>query len=488
MDPQDYTAYRYNPLAFAQDILGFQPHPHQAPLLDPSLRKVILCCTRGWGKTQIASVLAAWHLAMRPGAVVLVVSETAEKAGELVQRAVQHLEKIGFLAKPDKLRRHGVRFANGSRILPVPQRDGSVRGYPATLILVDEAALVSDKVWTAISGTRASTFQRSTVWLMSTPRGRHGFYYKIWDAQDEAWVRVWVPADQCERISPAYLDEMRAAMDEEDFEREFMARFAQSRSGLFREEVIQRAVTASCPAIDLENPARFTYHVGDVLLADGKWAPRHGFYLGVDLGQSRDHSALALLEYAWRPTNRVCAVTRLQHHQLKLRLRWLHRVSLQTSYTDVAAVTARVLDHPELRDRTTTVVDATGARAFVDLLRQMKLRVQGVQITAGLATGHTPGGLVNLPKQELVLNLEALLRLGDLEIAAQLPCWKELLLELRQFERVRLPGGRLAYTGKNSGSDDLVMAVALATGWAWERHRAGFNLAARLRAELGHAA
>ena len=81
---------------------------------------------------------------------MLVASETAGKAAELIQRTVGHLEKAGIGVKPDRLRRRGV------RLLPVPSRARAVRGHPATMIVIDEAACVPDKVYTAIRGTRAA--------------------------------------------------------------------------------------------------------------------------------------------------------------------------------------------------------------------------------------------------------------------------------------------------------------------------------------------
>jgi hypothetical protein len=146
--------YATDPSGFAREVLGFEPDAAQARVFDPTIQKGILCCTRGFGKTETISILAAWHFAVFEKALIIVLSETAEKAAELVERVRGHLTRAGVAFSADRLRWRGLAGAEGSRILPVPARGGSLRGHPATMILVDEAAVVPDKLWVALSGTR----------------------------------------------------------------------------------------------------------------------------------------------------------------------------------------------------------------------------------------------------------------------------------------------------------------------------------------------
>jgi hypothetical protein len=61
------------------------------------------------------------------------------------------------------------------------------------------------------------------LWLMSTPNGKRGFFYECWahDAVDE-WFRVSVPATECARISPEFLEAERRAVGPVWFGQEFM--------------------------------------------------------------------------------------------------------------------------------------------------------------------------------------------------------------------------------------------------------------------------
>ena len=95
--------------------------------------------------------------------------------------------------------------------------------------------------------------------------------------------------------------------------------------------------------------------------------------------------------------------------------------------------------------------------------------IVGVQITQGAQITES-GGLINIPKQELLIPLDMLMRKGVLKIAAACPELDHFRRELLGMERIRTGGGRWSYTGKTNGSDDLVMAVGLAVGYACHLH------------------
>ena len=473
-DELTQTLLRYDPLRFATQLLGFQPNAAQRLLLHPGVQKAILCCHRGAGKTEIIAHLAGHHVYTVPNATVLVCSETAEKAAELIQRTIKILAKLGFHARPDKLRKNGFVFPNGSRLLPMPTRAGAVRGYAATMVIIDEAATVPDKVYTAIRGTRAATSKNASFWIMSTPGARSGFFYDLWNSPDPTWTRIHLSALDNPRISAEFLAEEKRQMHPDDFAREYLAEFGDTRTALFRQADIRAAVQTAVPILGETSNIRPI--AMPVLLNDGTTLPNGGFLIAVDLGQARDHTALAVVEYALVPRHRRDPVYFTWLHDMKLRLRWLAEFPLDASYADLAPILNRLLAHPEVEGRAQILLDATGNRPFYDQLRahHRKLPIKGIQITAGAQVSQS-GDLLNMPKQDLVLTLESLLRQGHLQIAADCPEVDKLVKQLHAFERIRLPSGRYAYTGKSSGCDDLVMALAMAVGYAYHRHRALFT-------------
>lgn len=174
------------------------------------------------------------------------------------------------------------------------------------------------------------------------------------------------------------------------------------------------------------------------------------FCVGVDLGQARDFTAIAIVE-------RVGGSPESYH------VRHVERPALGTPYPTVIARIAAIVRSPALAGAPTLVVDATGVgRPVVDLFDAAGLRPIAVTITAG-ATTSTAGADHRVPKRDLCAVLQVLLQGARLKIAAAMPERAALVDELLAF-RVKIDGAtaRDSYGGGGGAHDDLVMALALA--------------------------
>jgi hypothetical protein len=87
------------------------------------------------------------------------------------------------------------------------------------------------------------------MWLMSTPAGKQGFFWNVWERQREKWFRLSVQATECPRISKEFLEEQRAAMGERRFRREYMCEFVQPEDAIFSDEDILAAIRPDVPAL-----------------------------------------------------------------------------------------------------------------------------------------------------------------------------------------------------------------------------------------------
>ena len=67
---------------------------------------------------------------------------------------------------------------------------------------------------------------------ISTPFGTRGWWYEAWRS-DEAWERYEVPAEQCPRISAAFLEEERRSIGEWWFDQEYGCTFLDAQSAAF---------------------------------------------------------------------------------------------------------------------------------------------------------------------------------------------------------------------------------------------------------------
>jgi len=186
------------------------------------------------------------------------------------------------------------------------------------------------------------------------------------------------------------------------------------------------------------------------------------FYAGLDLGQSQDWTALAIVQ-------RHGPAGGAAYH-----VRHLERPELGTPYpavVETVAARVRALRSAVPPPTVVLVVDKTGVGApVVDMFRRAALGVPltAVTITGGNAVARD-GEDVHVPKRDLVSTLQVLLQSGRLKVAAGLPLAHVLTKELTNFRVTIALNGHDGYgAGTESAwreagtNDDLVLAVALA--------------------------
>lgn len=213
----------------------------------------------------------------------------------------------------------------------------------------------------------------------------------------------------------------------------------------------------------------------------------YDFYVGLDLGQAQDYTALVVVEeLVWDPREKRGWISRTQLPRgyakpLKwpkkrwassfragrppLHVRHLQRFALGTSYPTIVQETRTLLDRQPLRDNSVLVVDATGVGApVVDLLDRAGLGSVAVNITGGnkVTRGHG-SRTMNVPKRDLVSAVKVLLQNGRLKVADELSEASTLKGELGNF-RVKITSTAHDTYGvwREGVHDDLVLAVALA--------------------------
>jgi hypothetical protein len=179
----------------------------------------------------------------------------------------------------------------------------------------------------------------------------------------------------------------------------------------------------------------------------------------LDLGQRLDHTAIAVVERreSYLPTQGT------RFHSLAVC--HVERMPLGTPYPEVVARAMRIVQSDELRGDCHLTVDATGVGAAVmDLLHSARLgcRLTAVTITGGNQARQGPAGW-NVPKKDLMGELQVLLEKGQLRIAKDLTGMRMLMRELMDVQARQRGGGVVKMGAEGAGQhDDLVMALALA--------------------------
>lgn len=449
-----------DPVAFATRYLHLKLDPWQIQLLRTT-RAAVNCCRQA-GKSFTAAVRAAHHLAAQPQADLLVLSATEAHAAELVEQTLDLLRPLGLTPRRTRSRRRFDFHIAGSRIRALPCTDRAVRGHTASFVIVDEAALVPDVVLEALTGTLATTWHTAGLWLLSTPRTRTGFFYKVCTSPDPTWTRFRIPATECSRISPEFLAQQQATLAPWTFAQDYLCEFGDSAHAVFRDEDIMAAYHPAIPPLSLTHTPVFSL------------APDPRFYLGLDLAQLNDHAAIVVLEYRDVYEKRIDPYTRAPITRPQLSVRWIHQLPNGTLYPDIIHHLRNLLQTPELRGHTTLIPDATsGGGIFLDHLRAARLGVPIVPVS--ITPGHGSWTQVNdryhVPKQLLIGNLEQLFRHRQIHLASTCPGLDDLRQELTRFQRLVTPSGHETYSGKATGHDDIVLALALAAWQAVRQHK-----------------
>jgi hypothetical protein len=138
------------------------------------------------------------------------------------------------------------------------------------------------------------------------------------------------------------------------------------------------------------------------------------FVGGLDLGQTQDHSALAVIEARGTLYGRGLEGPPMT----QLDVRYLHRYELNTKYEDVAADVGRRLG--KVPAPSYLAVDETGVgRPVMELLAHLK--PHGITITAGQAAALVAPMRAHVPKRDLVGAAQVALQNKILRIAKELP-------------------------------------------------------------------
>jgi len=73
-----------DPVRFAREALGFHPDSSQARVLRSNMRRLLLNCTRQWGKSTTAAALALHRAIYYSNSLILLVSPSQRQSVELL--------------------------------------------------------------------------------------------------------------------------------------------------------------------------------------------------------------------------------------------------------------------------------------------------------------------------------------------------------------------------------------------------------------------
>ena len=234
-------ALALDPVLLAHAI-GIEPDPWQARFLRSTSPRELLNCCRQSGKSTCAAVKAVHVATYEPGSLVLLLSPGLRQSQELFRKCLHVYHAMGSPIPPDSETKLTLELRNGSRIVSLPGKEGTVRGYSdVRLLIIDEASRVLDELYMSVRPMLAVSGGR--LLAPSTPYGKRGWWYEAWRDQDEVWERYEIPATRCPRIPADFLLEEERALGRLWYSQEYGCQFIEAEGSLFSLEDIEGMFT-----------------------------------------------------------------------------------------------------------------------------------------------------------------------------------------------------------------------------------------------------
>jgi len=221
--------------------LGLVPDPWQSEVLRSDSRRLLLNCCRQSGKSTTTAILALHRALYAPESLILMVSPGLRQSGELFKKSLAYYRRLGRPVPAEAEMCLTLELVNGSRIISLPGSSDTTRGYSAVdLVLADEASRIEDELLASIRPMLAVS--NGQLVAMSTPAGKRGWWYTAWADGGDAWRRFEVPAADCPRISPGFLEDERRSLGQQVFAAEYECAFTDALDRVFRTADIAAAL------------------------------------------------------------------------------------------------------------------------------------------------------------------------------------------------------------------------------------------------------
>ena len=261
------------------------------------------------GKSFTGAMRAVKLSDTRPKHDFLIASPSERQSLEAAEKCKQHVEAFGTCKVAEEIverdapgalmKSSTIVFENGSRIIAVPGKPDTVRGYSAD-IWMDEFAFFEDPAatWKAILPSISNPLKGlKTAFLTSTPNGKSGRGRRFYDIVTDkgaidptlmppqymagAWSIHRTPITLAAPELGTDIEELKKAIDDEEtWKQEFLALFIDGTSVLLPYDVM-----AKCESME-----------ATLSITPGEMAGRGPWYAGIDFGRTSDPSVLWLVE------------------------------------------------------------------------------------------------------------------------------------------------------------------------------------------------
>ena len=221
-------------------LKGYAPRWYQLQLHENATRFNVWVCHRRFGKTvacvnellhELCLLMAAGRERPRAAYVAPFYRQAKRVAWDYVRK---YTAPFG--------RRRKVLEGELSVLLPCQARlslygadnPDSLRGEYFDIVVIDEVAQVSPRVWSEILRPALADREGRAIFI-GTPRGRMNLFYRLWEhaADAEGWSRAMFTVDDTDAISDAELHALRGEMSEDEYRQELLCDWNAATPGAY---------------------------------------------------------------------------------------------------------------------------------------------------------------------------------------------------------------------------------------------------------------
>ncbi len=281
-----------DPADFCRKILGFKPYVYQEDFIKLFVENQFTAArwSRQSGKSFIVAALLLWYATTHPDSAIGLVGPSWRQTKRILSRigSLSHKLPRGLVFAPQRTQIH---FTNGSIIEAFPNNPETIRGPTLHVVYADEFNFVANdqELYDAILYTLGTTDGKFVC--TSTPWHMDSVFYKIFTHTDfsdykTSHVTVEQAMEPNGPLKPSIIQKIKTQMGDDPirWRREMEAEWAEDQDVWLTQSLIASCIgtTATC-GTDLQEFNPETQHRGE-------------FFAGLDLAQTRDYTALAVIE------------------------------------------------------------------------------------------------------------------------------------------------------------------------------------------------
>ncbi len=412
-----------DPVSFAETFFNFHPTKYQAELLRDNSKRIVVRWSRQAGKTTTIALRAIWYALSHGKTLTLVVAPSLRQSMILSDRIQDFLSSLPLKWRSlfiERQQRTTIRLRNQSRIIALPNSPQLLRGYTANQVICDEAAFFREDAlvfYNVLYPMLATT--DGVLIVSSTPWSKDSVFYRMSMAEEFSKHTITCQdVVNAGLIKQSFIEEMRAQLPDERFQREFNAEFVEDVDAWLTQSLIVSCIDSQLEPYDFQDQ------------------PKGEFYAGVDFGKQRDYSVVLIVE-------KTANLLRLVH---------VHRFPLNTEYASVIGYVK------SLHDRWQTVrainADVTGVGDYIveDMVRSGIQNVTGITFTVQSKEEMATILREKMRSGEMKIPYAPVMKRGDVELTAELNVEKHELMKT----------GHIKFSHPEGGHDDIFWSAALA--------------------------